>query len=77
MSCIFTNLYKVFFLNDFIDLKVFFQSWHKVGTGIAIYKGRFSKVRPLKTEIGQGERWCAPTPRNLYENQVSIRFAVA
>ena len=40
MSCIFTNLYKVFFLNDFIDLKVFFGKWHKVGTGIAIYKGR-------------------------------------
>ena len=39
MSCIFTNLYKVFFLNDFIDLKVFFGKWHKVGTGIAIYKG--------------------------------------
>ena len=77
MSCNFTNLYKVFFLNDFIDLKVFFGKWHKVGTHPAIYKGRFSKVRPLKTEIGQGERWYAPTPRNLYENQVSIRSAVA
>ena len=41
ISCNFTNLYKVFFLNDFIDLKVFFKKWHEVGIGIAIYKGRF------------------------------------
>ena len=40
ISCNFTNLYKVFFLNDFIDLKVFFRKWHKVGIGIAIYRGR-------------------------------------
>jgi len=40
ISCNFTNLYKVFFLNDFIDLKVFFKKWHEVGIGIAIYKGR-------------------------------------
>ena len=40
-TSVFTNLYKVFFLNDFIDLKVFFKKWHEVGIGIAIYKGRF------------------------------------
>jgi len=39
-TSVFTNLYKVFFLNDFIDLKVFFKKWHEVGIGIAIYKGR-------------------------------------
>jgi hypothetical protein len=51
ISCIFTNLYKVFFLNDFIDLKVFFQGWHKVGTHPAIYKGKFDGapvIRALK-----------------------------
>ena len=46
---IFTNLYKVFFLNDSVDLQLFFGTWHLDGTGPAIYKGV--------------SRWCAHTWR--------------
>jgi hypothetical protein len=39
MSCEFTNLYKVFFLNDFINLKVFSRKVPDCGTRLAIYRG--------------------------------------
>jgi hypothetical protein len=77
ISCIFTNLYKVFFLNDFIDLKVFFRGWHKVGTHPAIYKGVFDDCAlsdGVSGGLASGDR---ATPRKYCENQVSIRSAVA
>jgi len=38
---VFTNLYKVFFLNDSVNLQLFFGTWHLDGTAIALYKGAF------------------------------------
>ena len=77
MSCIFTNLYKVFFLNDFMDLQLFFRGWHKVGTHPAIYKGAIDNCALSVRRFGGLAGGGRATPRNLSENQVSIRSAVA
>ena len=77
ISCIFTKFYKVFFHNDYKDLKVFSTGWPKFGTHPAIYRGVFDDCAlsdGVSGGLASGDR---ATPRKYCENQVSIRSAVA
>jgi len=73
ISCIFTKFYKVFFHNDYKDLKVFSSGWPKFGTYPAIYRGAIDDCAFSIGVSGASRAEAAQPP----ESTVKIRLAFA